>query len=171
MAKERTASFCVAIDTREQRPWVFEGITYRYQKKDHPLIVPTKKIGLKTGDYSIVGMEDEVCIERKSMTDLHGTLTRGRQRFERELHRASDMKFAAVIVEGEWQQLLRYIAEKTSANPKSIDSSILAFSMRYPTVHWFFRPNRNTAMRTAFKILDMYKKERDKDAKRRQEVS
>ena len=45
----------IIIDTREQKPWEFPGHTTAVQKLD-------------TGDYSVEGLEDILCIERKQNT-------------------------------------------------------------------------------------------------------
>jgi ERCC4-type nuclease len=45
----------IIIDTREQKPWEFPGHTTAVQKLD-------------TGDYSVEGLEDVLCIERKQNT-------------------------------------------------------------------------------------------------------
>lgn len=162
--KTRTSKFTIVCDSREGRPWSFEGITERYRGQDVPLHIPTIKKCLATADYSIVGYESKIAIERKSATDLAGTLTRGRKRFERELIRGQSLDYMAVIIETTWEQFLKYVHERTKATPKSLDSSILAFSMRYPKVHWIWRPNRSTAARTAYKIFDLYLKEQKKNA-------
>lgn len=74
----------IIIDTREQRPYNFDNSVS--QK-------------LQTGDYSAVGFEQLVIVERKSKADLIGTITRHRARFKRELKRMEPAPFACVVVE------------------------------------------------------------------------
>jgi len=75
------------VDTREQRPlW----------KKD----IIRKK--LDAGDYSISGYEGLIAIERKSPSDLFGTLGKGHKRFKAELERAKDYEYFAIIVEASY---------------------------------------------------------------------
>ena len=75
----------IVVDTREQKPlWVKNTI----------------KKGLKIGDYSIEGYEDKISIERKSLADIFGTLTRGHTRFKKELERAMGLEFFAIVIEG-----------------------------------------------------------------------
>ena len=45
----------IIIDSREQKPWEFPGHTTAVAKLD-------------TGDYSVKGLEDILCIERKQNT-------------------------------------------------------------------------------------------------------
>lgn len=78
----------VLVDTREQLPWVFDemGIVCKKQK-------------LATGDYSLPGLEDQVCIERKSLDDWIGTVMKHTGRFYRELDRMRSFQFSCVIIE------------------------------------------------------------------------
>jgi len=80
-------------DTREQTPFKF------------PDTVQIEVAGLETGDYSLKGFTDLVCIERKSVQDLVGCIGKGRERFERELRRMRGYRYKAVIVEGTLQKL------------------------------------------------------------------
>jgi ERCC4-type nuclease len=63
------------IDTREQKPWKFEG--YRVVRR-----------ALKFGDYAVSGRERVVAVERKSCADLVGSVTVGFSRVCREFERA-----------------------------------------------------------------------------------
>ncbi|HVY62329.1 MAG TPA: hypothetical protein VHF22_11785, partial [Planctomycetota bacterium] len=78
--------FTVVIDTREQAPLSFGSW-------------PTVVAGMKTGDYSIQGFEDQIAIERKSLSDLFGCIGRDRDRFERELLRLWALDYAAIVIE------------------------------------------------------------------------
>ena len=62
----------ILIDTREQLPLDFA----RYE-------VDVERATLATADYSLQGLETIVGVERKSESDLLGSLTQGRDRFER----------------------------------------------------------------------------------------
>lgn len=62
--------FTVLVDSREKRPFVFTGL----RQAGMPLYVPTRRTGLKTGDYSIHGMEEGIVVERKSIADFIGTV-------------------------------------------------------------------------------------------------
>ena len=62
------------VDTREQRPLDLS-----------PLQVVRGT--LATGDYSVVGLESVVAVERKSLDDLLGCIGTDRARFDREVQR------------------------------------------------------------------------------------
>ncbi len=106
----------IKIDSREQQPYSFDG--------------PVEVGALSTGDYSICGLENHVAIERKTLDDLIGCLTQGRERFERELHRGRALDYFAVVVETSLSAIAngRY---RSKMLPKSAIQSLLTFSIRY----------------------------------------
>ena len=154
--------FSITIDTREQAPWSFTGIKTDSAKKYRPLVVNTETRTLPTGDYSIYGMEADICIERKSPSDAFSTFTVDRDRFERELERMAAMRWSAVIIECGWEQIfagpqrLEKSAKHSEVIGKTVYRSILAWSQRFPMVHWFPMPSRLHAERTAFRLLERW---------------
>lgn len=92
----------VIIDTREQEPFTFQSLS-------------SAPGTLDTGDYSLVGLTDLVCAERKSLPDLLGCVGSGRDRFKRELTRMAAYPFRCLIVEashaqieaGQWRSQLK----------------------------------------------------------------
>ena len=151
----QVSPFTVVIDTREQRPWSFADITIAHRNRQVPIEIPVVRQGLATGDYSIQGREDVLSIERKSIDDLLKTLTRCRKRFERELTRMQKLTYSAVVVEAEWAEVMDECRQRGKPSPQSIDSTILSFTDKYPATHWFFRPGRWSAAKTAYKIMQM----------------
>jgi len=83
-------------DTREQLP-----LNFRRSKNVEDVI--TKK--LDTGDYSLLGYEDKIAIERKSCSDLFSTLGGGHKRFKKELERALEFDYFAILVEGSFSSV------------------------------------------------------------------
>lgn len=159
-----TPPFAIAVDTREQLPWSFAGMTPHRAKPvraGQPIrtqvyavdCVPTT---LNAGDYSIVGCEAEIAVERKSKGDLFGTIGQGRERFQRELERLNAMQFAAVIVECEWHEIFHNPPEHTQLSPKTISRSVFAWQQRFPRVHWHFWWDREHAMRAAWRVLERF---------------
>lgn len=92
--KFKFEDYTIIIDTREQRPWNFEGIRDMCELGT-----------LKTGDYSLKGYENCIAVERKSLADFVGSIGKNRKRFMAELERASKIKHFCVIVEGSWFDL------------------------------------------------------------------
>lgn len=103
-------------DTREQLPIDLA-----------PLKTITKK--LDTGDYSVEGYESRICVERKSLSDLVGCVTHGRERFEKCIKRMQQFDCAAIFVESDWCQidLKRYHGR---TNPLSIYGSLMSWAGR-----------------------------------------
>jgi ERCC4-type nuclease len=132
----------IITDTREQRPFDFS-------KFDLPVAIQT----LREGDYSVVGLEGRVAIERKSGSDLYGCMTSGRDRFERELDRLRGYEFSAVVVECLEQEF--FTGCFGQMNPRSIKATFCAWTVRYPT-RWVFCPTRAWAERTAYMLLERF---------------
>lgn len=84
----------IVVDTREQVPWTFEGQG-----------VTTSRAKLPAGDYSVLGLEHRVAIERKSLDDFVGTVLRERNRFYIELEHLRSFDFRAVIVEASVREI------------------------------------------------------------------
>lgn len=123
-------SFTIVTDTREQTPLPFSNI-------------PTETGTLQSGDYSIRGLEHLFAIERKTITDLVGSVTRDRERFERELHRLRGFHFARLLVIGSEQEITNG-QYRSNANPKAILHSMYALEIRY-SVPIVFSPTPEAA--------------------------
>lgn len=101
----------IVIDTREQLPYDFGDIE-----------TVTKK--LESGDYSVVGFEDRIAIERKSLEDLIGTFIKRRVAFYRELERLQEYDHACIVVEGSLKDIYdkKYIS---SISPLAVVGTIM----------------------------------------------
>ena len=62
---------------------------------------------LPTGDYTLRGLEDQLCVERKSLSDLIGCMTSGRERFEREMQRMLAFPQRVVVIESSFSEMAR----------------------------------------------------------------
>lgn len=143
----------IVRDTRENQPWLFEGMTVGVGRSVRPVQVDTIENKLDAGDYSIAGLEHQISIERKSKIDCYQTITRSRERFIRELARLGELQFSAVIVECEWSDLMLNPPARSRAYPSSINGSIVALQQRFPKTHWWFLPGRYVASKQCYKIL------------------
>jgi ERCC4-type nuclease len=135
--------FVVAIDTREQEPYAFAGAV-------------TKT--LPTGDYSIVGLEDRVTVERKSKADAYGSLGQGRARFRREFERLARYDYAAVVVEDTLQGFLQR-PRHSKMDPRAAINTLISWSVRY-RVPVLFAGDRSHGRALTQKLLQMYWKYR-----------
>lgn len=147
--------FTILIDQREGMPYFFHGMRANASRSHRPLVVETKFAHLKTGDYTIEGLEDLITIERKSLSDLFSTLGQNRRRFEAEHERMSQMNFAAVVVEADAETILKSPPEGSKLLPKSVYGTYLSWSMRYG-VHWYLCEDRRLAELTTFRLLEKF---------------
>lgn len=155
--------FTIVVDTREQAGWHFTGITD--DATGRPLIVPLiTDQALPTGDYSIAGLEGLVTIERKSVGDFAASITHERDRFEREMERMRDMVraggFAAVVIEGDWRELLVKYPERSRVSGKCISRTIASWSIRYG-VHFYPTMDRRHAELWTFRLLQMFARQKE----------
>jgi ERCC4-type nuclease len=132
----------IKVDTREQQPYEFENS-----------VVGT----LSIGDYSLVGAEYLIAVERKELNDLIGCLTTGRNRFEKELYKARTLDYFALIIEASLSDSVNG-HYRSEMYPKSAIQSLLAFSVRY-RLPIFFAENREYAQRVTESLLCKYAKE------------
>jgi DNA excision repair protein ERCC-4 len=106
----------VVVDSREQSPLGFRRLASR--------------IGaLATGDYSFVGGEEDFAVERKSVADLVGSLTAGRDRFMRELQRMKAFPFRRLLIVGAESDIAAH-RYRSNASPTAILHSLHAIEAR-----------------------------------------
>jgi len=134
------SSFVIVIDTRENLPYKF------------PVASVTKK--LQSGDYSIVGLENQVAVERKTRQDGYQSLGQGRKRFENEFRRLSEFKFSAVVIESSIIDFLEQPAY-TKMDPHAAINSLISWMVKYKVcVIWAGDRLHGSAM--TFRILEKF---------------
>lgn len=159
--------FSVLIDSREQAPWRFDGFTTDQSKSGaaiRPLWIPARWQGLPTGDYSIEtpegqSLEGKIAIERKSLTDLYGTLGAGRDRFAAEHERMAEIVnnggYACVIIEATLEQAISEPPEESKLSPKVVFRTAASWQVKY-RVPWHFVGPRRLAEAFAFRLLEKW---------------
>ena len=105
------------LDTREQTPLTFAHLA-------------SASAALQSGDYSVRGLEDVFAVERKSMSDLAGSLKSGRDRFMRELHRLRGFTFSRLLVVGTMSELYT-MSQRGRVNLDQVEHSLLSIEQRY----------------------------------------
>ncbi len=149
----RACPFTVVIDTREQQPYTFTNL--KSARGNHPITVPTVRLALPTGDYAVLG-HGRFVVERKSKADLWGSIVK-RENFEGRLARMVDQfDTSAIVVEDEISSIRRSPPPHTRYPVKSVLRTIQAWSIRYPTVHWWFMPGREVAEVWTFRLLEKF---------------
>ena len=127
----------IVIDTREQRPLDFGA-------------EPVQRGTLASGDYSVLGMESMIAVERKSLPDLVMSVSRERDRFWREITRLAQMPAAAVVVESSFSSALagRYRAK---VYPTALIASCMAIQYDFGIpVMWMWTRELAAAWTLAF---------------------
>lgn len=123
--------FQILVDSREKKPFKF------YDRFGDLIECHKQKLG--TGDYSLLGMEDVLCIERKeSVTELAGNCVA--KRFIKELERMRAYKYKFLILEFSLSDILGYpdnqdlpwrIKKKIRVTGNFIISRICQWSLDY----------------------------------------
>lgn len=150
-----TVPFTILIDQQEKAPFNFHGLLADADQQHRPLIVPTQRVHLKTGDYSIAGLQTDVTVERKSLADLYGTLGQGLERFRREHERMAEMKRAIVIVEASWYKTIFSPPTHSKLPPKTVFRVAAKWYGRYG-IPWYFMGSRRLAEIFTFRFLSGY---------------
>jgi hypothetical protein len=137
----------VYIDSREQKPLDINNLA--------------EVKALKFGDYTLSCKETSgnTYIERKSLTDLIGTISKGYERFTAEIERSIEAKAHLIIlVEEDLNKALMFdkltwINKFTKAKPHYIFHKIRDLIQTYPTIQFVFVPGRVEAARVVKHIL------------------
>jgi hypothetical protein len=148
--------YVVVIDTREQTPFLFQGMRTDARDGGRPLVVRTVTRGIPSGDYSLEGYEGQVAVERKSLADLYNTISQNRERFVRELERLDAMEFAAVVIEASWQRIICEPPTYSKLPPKIVFRSVIAWQQKYRRVHWWPTEGRRLAETATLRIMEYF---------------
>jgi ERCC4-type nuclease len=100
----------IVVDTREKLPYEFSD----------PSIQAILR-ALPAGDYSIVGLESKVAVERKTLDDFVRSIIRERKRFYKELRILSGYRAACIVVEGNLRDVKAH-KYKGELHPNSVFS-------------------------------------------------
>ncbi len=137
----------IIIDTREQQPWSFDFNEIAVAKLD-------------TGDYSVEGLEDILCIERKkSVSEIANNIVESR--YKDWTKRMSKYKHKFLMLEFDLDEVFRYpriasvpkkLWEKIRVSPKFIIKCIIELQVYYG-IHVVFCGDHENAQRLALSIM------------------
>lgn len=146
--------FNILVDTREQQPWDLQSAQ----------IDKTISHKLDTGDYTIEGFENILCIERKkSVAEIAGNLTS--QRFERELERMSVYPYAFLILEFGISDILSYPVgssippskwKRIRIRGKYIMSELAKLSITYDVHVWYCNNTKQAELAATHIMKQVY---------------
>lgn len=144
------SEFTILIDTREQKPYSFEG---------YP--VETKDVKLETGDYAVQepgyygknGMYiPPFAVERKAKSDFLNSITHERDRFERELVRADGWDAPMpIVIEAPWLDF-KQGNYYPNIHPNSIKGTVEKWPGKY-NIDMFFKSTKSDAEQFTFEFL------------------
>lgn len=88
----------ILVDSRERKPYpLFDN---------HPnWIAAERRVVLRTGDYSVEGMEGLIALERKELTDLISCIVTYRKRFLASCERLALFRWKAILVEATFEDI------------------------------------------------------------------
>jgi ERCC4-type nuclease len=136
----------IVIDRQEQLPWSFSCMTIRDRSLD-------------TGDYTVETLENVLCVERKSIPDLVGTVVNDWQRFSRQLRRMSAMDVALIVVEGKVSDLMNH-QYSSQTNPESVRGKLNRIQVQFG-IQTLFLENREIAASWVENLFEKYLDQRD----------
>lgn len=155
MAKIRP--FTIIKDTRERQGYTFESIDTKYHVCKGMVL---RK--LDTGDYSIEGLEDKICIERKaSVVELANNVGFDKRRFMAEIERMKTFPHKFLVLEFSLEQLMDFpegsdIPDDEIKNLKISNKYMLRFLMELQinhNVHVIFCGSKKNAKWTVLSII------------------
>lgn len=149
--------FTILCDGQEKAPYRFDGFHADAALKSRPMVVRVDWAHLETGDYSILGWQKHVTVERKSLKDLYATLGQHRDRFEREHERMAGLGAgnSCIVIEASWDEILTRPPRQSLLNPKTVFRTFLSWSQRY-AVPWYAMGDRRLAEITTFRFLEKW---------------
>lgn len=128
----------IIVDTREQSRLEFK----------HKSISEVIIKGLNVGDYAALfsdGFKPPMVFERKSISDLYGTLSQGYDRFKKEIDRAKEQNIQLIIiVEGSLSRILMG-SGFSQRTPESLVYQIFTIWVRYGVQTIFCKDREDVA--------------------------
>lgn len=117
----------VLIDTREQQPLALAAF--------HPnWIGGERRATLKTGDYSVEGMEGLLALERKNLPDLVACIVTYRKRFLASCERLAKFRWKAILIEASFEDIKRGWEETgipSSVHPNAVCGTLDAIEAKF----------------------------------------
>lgn len=146
-------NFCIVTDTREQNPYKFRDLGIENVVKK-----------LEFGDYSILGMENIITVERKSQGDFYGSIGKDRNRFKKRIIELSKLQWAGLVIEATEDELLCPEISWSYIGAESVYGSITAFEAKY-NVHVYCGSREYARMRLVNWLVKFFNNFRENQGK------
>lgn len=117
----------VLVDTREQYPLPIFANHRNW-------IGGERRQALKTGDYTVEGMETLLCLERKSLADLVDCTVTSRTRFIRCCGRIAKFKWKAILIEATLEDIKSGFEDfgiPSGVHPNSVTGTLDAIEAKF----------------------------------------
>jgi ERCC4-type nuclease len=147
----KTDDFTIIIDTREQQPWEFQNYAVANKKLD-------------TGDYSIEGLENILCIERKkSASEFANNIVESR--FKDVVMRMSQLKYSFLLLEFDLEDLLVYpigstvpkrMWDKIKISPAFLLKNIIELQINHNIIVYFCGDSSNAEKMAEYILKKIY---------------
>jgi len=118
----------VVIDSQEHMGYRFERFSNWF--------AGTVRRRLPIGDYTLLGMEDEIIVERKTLPDLVKSVIQEREGFIQKCKKLSAFKKKCLVIEGSLG-LLKTPYEDSQAHPNAVLGSLIAAQERWDIPVYF----------------------------------
>jgi len=115
----------IVVDTREKAPYEFD-----------PAWVRTVRKALPAGDYSLVGREEDVAIERKTLDDYVNSIITHWGRFRRVVQKLGGYRMGCIVVEAALEDVegRRY---RSAVHPNAVLGRTQAIASAYHVPVYF----------------------------------
>lgn len=117
----------VLVDTREQQPFALLA--------SHPnWIGGERRMALKTGDYTVEGMEGLLALERKNLPDLVACIVTYRRRFLASCERLAKFEWKAILIEATYEEIKRGWGETdipSQVHPNAVCGTLDAIEAKF----------------------------------------
>lgn len=130
-------------DQREKTPYTFKKYLFRGVVE----IVEIKL--LQTGDYTMPGYEDLICVERKNPSDICSCIFA--KRFKAELERMRTYKESHIVIDSTIEHLAEYprwmphnVQSRIKVDGALVLRQIMEYQAEYPT-RWHFAGDKGEA--------------------------
>lgn len=149
--------FTIIKDTREK-----QGYTFAASESKYHVCKGMVNRKLDTGDYSIEGLEDKICIERKaSVVELANNVGISRKRFEAEIERMKEFPHKFLVLEFSLTNLMDFpegsdVPDREIKNLRVTNKYMLRFLMELQinhNVNVIFCDSKKNAKWTVLSIL------------------
>jgi len=146
---EIPTGFVLCVDTREQQS-LFQRV---------PKGLTICSTTLSDGDYSVQGMTDKICFERKA-GDIFNYCTVEQEKTKKKMVRFKEFEFVGLVIEIPRETELFQFQQFTKAHPEAIRGALVSFEIK-SNVHIFYGNRENCARWLLDRAVRFYRMKRE----------